>query len=114
MTIKRGEIYLAVLDPTLGKEISRTRPVVVVSNDKNNEFSGTITVLPITSQNTEKMYPFETLLCKGTGNLPKDSKAKADQIRTLDKSRIVTRIGNLDSKRVEEIESAIKIHLALT
>lgn len=113
MTIKRGEIYLAILDPAMGREISKTRPVVVVSNDKNNEFSGTITILPITSQNLQKIYPFEVFLSKGTGNLPKDSKVKADQIRTLDKRRIVTLIGRLDNQKVEEIERAIKIHLAL-
>jgi mRNA interferase MazF len=48
--------------------------VAVISNDKNNEFSGTVTVLPITSKNLRKIYPFEVLLGKGTGNLPKNSK----------------------------------------
>lgn len=57
MNIKRGDIYLANLDPVVGREISKTRPVVVISNDKNNEFSGTVTVLPITSKNLEKIYP---------------------------------------------------------
>jgi len=113
MTIKRGEIYLARLDPAMGREIAKTRPVVVVSNDKNNEFSGTITILPITSQNPKTVYPFEVFLSKGTGNLPKDSKVKADQIRTLDKTRIATLIGILANNRVEEIERATKIHLAL-
>jgi mRNA interferase MazF len=111
MNIKRGEIYLAALDPALGREISKTRPVVVVSNDKNNVFSGTVTVLPISSQNLDKVYPFEVLLPKGTGNLPKDSKAKADQIRTLDRTRIIKQIGALGNIEIEEIEEAIRIHL---
>ena len=51
MNIKRGEIYLAALDPVMGREIAKTRPVAVVSNDKNNEFSGTVTILPLTSKN---------------------------------------------------------------
>ena len=51
MTINRGEIHLASLDPTLGREIAKTRPVVIISNDINNRFSGTITVLPVTSTN---------------------------------------------------------------
>ena len=89
MNIRRGEIYVAVLDPVVGREISKTRPVIVVSNDKNNQFSGTVTVLPITSKNLKRIYPFEVFLSKGTGNLPKNSKAKADQIRTLDKARLV-------------------------
>ena len=113
MNIKRGEIYLASLDPVVGREISRTRPVVIVSNDKNNEFSGTVTILPITSKNLRKVYPFEMFLSKGAGNLPKNSKVKADQIRTLDKSRIVTLIGKLEEGRMVEIENAIKIHLAI-
>ncbi len=113
MNIKRGEIYLSALDPVVGKEISKTRPVVIVSNDKNNEFSGTVTVLPITSKNLKKIYPFEVILPKGSGNLPKDSKIKADQIRTLDKSRIMSRVGRLDKTQIDEIENAIKIHLSL-
>jgi len=113
MNIKRGEFYLAALDPVIGKEISKTRPVLVVSNDKNNEFSSTMTILPITSKNIQRIYPFEVLLTRGTGNLPKDSKVKADQIRTLDKSRIVKFIGTLENKEMNRIDKAIKIHLAL-
>jgi mRNA interferase MazF len=114
MNIKRGEIFLAALGPVLGKEISKTRPVVIVSNDKNNEFSGTVTILPITSKNIEKIYFFEVFLPRGSGNLPKDSKVKADQIRTIDKSRIITPIGKLSKGEIEEIEKAIKIHLDLS
>ena len=113
MNIKRGGIYLAALDPVVGREIAKTRPVVVVSNDKNNEFSGTITILPITSKNLKKIYPFEVILSKGSGNLPKNSKLKADQIRTLDKSRIVKFIGTLEKQEVDQIDKAIKIHLGL-
>ncbi len=113
MNIERGVIYLAALDPVVGREISKTRPVVVLSNDKNNEFSGTVTVLPITSKNTEKIYPFEIFLPKGTGNLPKNSKVKADQIRTLDKSRLIKKIGGLEQKVVTDIEKAMKIHLGM-
>jgi mRNA interferase MazF len=113
MNIKRGEIYLAALDPVVGKEISKTRPVVIVSHDKNNEFSGTVTILPITSKNLKRIYPFEVFLSKGSGNLPKDSKAKADQIRTLDKTRIIRRIGKLRKDEIDGIEKALKIHLGL-
>jgi mRNA interferase MazF len=113
MNIKRGEIYLAALDPVVGKEISKTRPVVIVSNDKNNEFSGTVTILPVTSKNLKRIYPFEVFLSKGSGNLPKDSKVKADQIRTLDKRRIIRVIGKLRKDEIDEIEKALRIHLAL-
>jgi len=113
MTIKRGEIHLASLDPTIGREISKTRPVVIISNDINNRFSGTITVLPIASMNLGKIYPFEVKLPKGVGNLPKGSKVKADQIRTLDKRRIIKVIGMLGDESMARIESALKIHLEL-
>lgn len=114
MIIKRGEIYLAALDPVVGREISKTRPVVVISNDKNNEFSGTVTIVPITSKHVNKIYPFEVLLPEGLGNLPKDSKVKADQIRTLDKTRLVKQIGKLGQREIGEIEKAIQVHLGLS
>lgn len=113
MNIRRGGCYLATLDPVIGHEISKTRPVVVISNDKNNEFSGIVTVLPITSKNLRKIYPFEVFLAKGEANLPKNSKVKADQIRTLDKSRLVKFIGTLDENQIERIDKAARIHLAL-
>ena len=113
MSIRRGEIYLAALNPIVGKEISKTRPVTMVSNDKSNEFSGTVTVLPITSGSLQRIYPFEVFLPKGSGNLPKDSKIKADQIHTLDKTRIIKRIGKLNTTEMVQIEIAMKIHLAL-
>jgi mRNA interferase MazF len=113
MNIKRGGIYLATLDPVIGKEISKTRPVVVMSNNKNNEFSGTVTILPITSKKVEKTFPFETFLPKNSGGLPKDSRVKGDQIRTLDKSRLIQFIGILDQELITQIEQAIKIHLDL-
>ncbi len=113
MNIKRGGIYLATLDPVIGKEISKTRPVVIVSNNKNNEFSGTVTILPVTSKNIQKIYPFEVLLKKGAGNLPNNSKVKADQIRTLDKSQIVKFIGKLEKKEMDLLDKATLIHLDL-
>ena len=114
MSINRGDIYLASLDPAIGKKISKTRPVVILSNDKNNEYSGTVTILPVTSNNLQKTYPFEVFLSKGSGNLPKDSKIKVDQIRTLDKGRMVNFIGKLKTGEIDQIEKAIKIHLALS
>lgn len=113
MIINRGDIFVASLDPTMGSEIAKTRPVVIVSNNKNNQFSPTVTVIPITSQISKKTYPFEVVLKKGTGNLPKDSKVKADQIRTLDKRRLARKIGALPDASLSQIEAALKIHLDL-
>ncbi len=114
MNIKRGSVYLACLDPVIGNEISKTRPVVVVSNDKNNTFSGTVTVLPVSAGSLKKIYPFEVFLKKGKGDLPKNSKVKANQIRTLDKSRIVKFIGGLEKDDIERIQKALMIHLDLS
>ncbi|HET7116288.1 MAG TPA: type II toxin-antitoxin system PemK/MazF family toxin [Hanamia sp.] len=112
MNIKRGNVFLASLNPTIGNEINKTRPVIVISNDINNEFSNTVTVIPITS-NTIKIYPFEIFLKSGIANLPKDSKARTDQIRTIDKSRIIKEIGKIPAILISDLENSIKIHLNL-
>ena len=113
MNIKRGGIYLAALDPVIGREISKTLPVIIVSNNKNNKFSGTVTILPLTSKNIQQIYPFEVFIAKGTGNLPKNSKVKADQIRTLDKGRIIKFLGTLEKNEMDLIGKAMLIHLDL-
>ncbi len=113
MTIERGDIYLAALDPVIGREIAKTRPVVVVSNNLNNKHGGTVTVLPLTSKRLKKVYPFELLLQKGNANLPKKSKVKADQIRTLDKRRLIKRFGRLTEEQISLIDKVMKTHLEL-
>ncbi len=74
--ILKGEIYLADLNPTVGSEISKTRPVLVVSNNINNEYAATVTILPITST-TKKIYPFEIFLPKGEGKSDKRFKSQS-------------------------------------
>jgi len=110
---KRGEIWLVSLEPVVGHEIGKTRPALVISNDRNNQFAETITVLPITSK-TKKIYPFETLLSKDETNLPVDSKVKCNQIRTIDKKRLVKFLGMITEKKLKEVEQAILIHLDIT
>jgi len=110
--ILKGEIYWADLNSTVGSEISKTRPVLVVSNDINNRYAATVSILPITST-TAKIYPFEVFLPKGEGNLSNDSKAKANQIRTIDKQRIGNEIGKISKPKLAEIEKAILIHLGI-
>ena len=113
MNIKRGDIFLACLDPVVGHEISKTRPVIVVSNDIGNKYAGTVTIIPITSKNLEKIYPFEVYLLGKITTLKKNSKAKADQIRTLDKARLIKSIGSLNHDLIHDIDIAIKNHLKL-
>jgi mRNA interferase MazF len=108
--LAKGSIYWANLNPTVGSEIAKTRPAVIVSRTANNTFADTVTVVPITSS-TDKIYPFEVFLPQGEGNLSNDSKAKANHIRTIDKKRLTALIGTLSAKKLLEIEQAILIHL---
>jgi mRNA interferase MazF len=111
--MKRGEIYYATLDPTIGSEIAKLRPVLIVSNDINNRVATTITILPITS-NVTKVYPFEVALCPADGGLPKASKIQAQQIRTIAKQRIRGDVvGSLSLSLMELVDTAIKLHLSL-
>ena len=110
--MQKGDLYWADLDPTVGSEIAKKRPVLLVSNDVNNRFSSTVSVVPITS-NTEKIYPFEVRLLAGEGGLKNESKVKANQIRTIDKLRLGNRIGKLTDSRIRDVEEAILIHLGI-
>lgn len=110
--IKRGEVYWVNLDPTIGAEIKKTRPAVVVSNDVNNVHAQTITILPLTTS-TEKIYPFEVLLPAGAFGNKEASKAKANQIRTVDKRRLSGAMGLLPEKIMAQIEDALRLHLDL-
>jgi mRNA interferase MazF len=111
--MKRGEIYFADLSPTVGAEINKRRPVLIVSNDANNRAASTLTVLPVTS-NVTRVYPFEVALSREESGLPKDSKAQAQQIRTIAKERITGKpVGRLGADRMRAVEAAIKLHLAL-
>ena len=111
--MKRGEIYFADLSPTVGSEINKRRPVLIVSNDANNRASSTVTVLPVTSS-VARVYPFEVLLAAQLSGLPKDSKAMAQQIRTISKDRLHPgKAGELGRDLMRRIDVAIRLHLAL-
>jgi len=110
--IRRGDLYWVKLDPIEGSEIGKTRPAVVISNNINNEFADTVTVLPVTSS-VGKVYPFEVFLKKGIANISGDSKVKANQIRTVDKKRLKERIGTIPDAILRDIEKAVNIHIEL-
>lgn len=111
--MKRGEIYYATLDPAMGSESAKRRPVLIVSNDVNNRAATTITILPITS-NVTKVYPFEVFLPPSESGLPKPSKIQAQQIRTISKQRIQGKaVGSVKESLMQSVEAAIKLHLAL-
>lgn len=111
--MKRGEIYYANLDPSLGSESAKIRPVLIVSNDINNRVSSTVTIIPITS-NVSKVYPFEVFLQSSESGLPKVSKAQIQQIRTISKQRIMgDAVGTLKVALMQLVNAAIMLHLAL-
>ena len=111
--MKRGEIYYADLSPSVGAEINKRRPVLIVSNDANNRASSTVTILPVTS-NVLRVYPFEILLTTKQSGLPKDSKAMAQQIRTISKDRLHPAVaGALGRDLMQQVDAAIRLHLAL-
>ena len=107
-TIKRGEIYWVKLDPTFGKEVNKTRPCLVISNNRQNEFSPLIIVVPITSD-LDKIYPFEVVVEIGWGK----GKILTDQVRSLDKDRLGNKIGQIDETTMTEISEKMKRVMAL-
>ena len=109
----RGQIYWVNLDPTIGSEIAKTRPAVIISNDIGNQYSDRVIVAPVSSHGTYKVYPFEVRLNAGEGGLPQASKVLLDQIRTVDKSRLGNNIGFLTPDRMEEVNRAIRLSLAV-
>ncbi len=115
--MRRGEIVTVNLDPARGSEASKARPAVVVSNDAANATAtrlgrGAITVVPVTS-NVARIYPFQVLLPAGQTGLTRDSKAQAEQIRSVPVDRIGTRVGQLPPALITELDQALRVHLSL-
>ncbi len=109
---QKGEIYLVCLDLTIGSEINKTRPAIIISNNINNQVAQTVTIIPITSS-TGKIYPFEVFLSPHENGLSKNSKAKCNQIRTIDKRRLLKVIGRVSMEKLGEVERALFIHLGI-
>jgi mRNA interferase MazF len=110
---RRGAVYWTQLDPNLGSEIAKTRPAVIVSNDVGNQYSTRVIVAPVATHSGGKVYPFEVLVPAGEAGLVRDSKVLLDQLRSVDKRRLGSRIGSLTSERMLEIDAAIRVSLAV-
>ena len=115
--IRRGDIYLVDLDPVLGAESNKGRPAVIVSNDAANRTAhrlgrGVITIIPVTS-NLERVYPFQVLLPAAATGLNRDSKAQAEQIRSIAVGRLGDRLGAVPNALMLDIEDAVRLHLGL-
>ena len=111
--VRRGEIWIVNLDPTLGHKIKKSRPAVIIQNDIGNKYSPVTIVAPVTSQGLEKVYPIEVLLTKENSGINTESKVLLNQIRTIDKQSLVSKIGRVREETLSKIEEALKISLGL-
>jgi mRNA interferase MazF len=111
--IKRGEIYFAQLNPVIGSEQGGMRPVLVVQNDIGNQHSPTTIVLAITSQINKAKLPTHIEIKAAEYGLEKDSVILAEQVRTIDKSRLKHRLALLGSEIMRQVEQALIISMGL-
>jgi len=111
--VRRGEVYLVSLDPTLGAEIRKTRPAIVVQNDLANRRSPITIVAAVSSQFEERLYPTEVFVRAPEGGLTADSVVLLNQIRSVDKGRLVRRLGVLKAETMRGIDAALLLSLGL-
>ena len=115
--MRRGEIRLVDLEPVRGSEADKLRPAVIVSNDGANAAAarlgrGVVTVVPVTSATT-RVYPFQVLLPSFDTGLRNDSKAQAEQVRSVAVERLGDRVGVLPPALMADLDEALRLHLAL-
>lgn len=115
--MRRGEIHAIDLGPVRGSEANKRRPAVIVSNDAANATAvrlgrGVVTVIPVTS-NVERVYPFQVLLPAEATGLARDSKAQAEQVRSIAVERVGTRLGVVPATLMADLEEALRLHLGL-
>ena len=115
--MQRGDIMLVALDPVVGTEQGKVRPAIVVSNNAANDSAerrgrGVVTVVPLTS-NVKNVYPFQVLVPKENSGMLIDSKAQAEQVRSVSTDRLVRRLGEAHSDVLRQIDDALRLHLSL-
>lgn len=113
----RGDIWLVDFNPVLGSEANKRRPAVIVSNDRATATAaalrrGVVTVVPLTS-NVAKVYPFQVALDASTTGLPADSKAQAEQVRSVAVERLSRPVGRVSPSDLALIDDALRLHLDL-
>jgi mRNA interferase MazF len=113
MEMKKGEIFLANLKPVKGSEQGGIRPVLIIQNDISNKHSPVTIIAAITSKIFEKEFPTNVFISKKDSKLDKDSNILLNQIRTIDNSRLIKRIGSLDNFTMNKVDRALKVSLAL-
>jgi mRNA interferase MazF len=110
--MRRGDIYLVNFEPSVGSEIRKKRPALIFSCNEANRHLKTVTVIPFSSK-VKTVYPFEVFVRKEDSGLEVDSKLKITQMRAVDKARLTKYIGTLLDALLEEVEKAVKLHLAI-
>lgn len=109
---ERGEVWLVNFDPTVGAEINKTRPALIIQNDISNTYSPVTIVAAITSVKPgDKIYPTEVFVKAKAGGLTNDSLILLNQIRTIDKQRLVKKLGTLPASTIKSVTTAIEISL---
>lgn len=111
--LRRGDVVLVRLDPTEGREIRKTRPAVVVSNDIACRLDAVVQIVPVTSLPERALRPYESRVGTGTTGLERTSRAVANQLRTIARHRIIERLGCLGAAELAGLERAIMIQLGL-
>lgn len=110
---RRGEVYLVGLDPTVGAEIQKTRPALIIQNDIANRYSPIIIVAAITSHFKEPLYPTEVPISRPEGGLKVDSVVLMNQVRSIDKRRLMRRLGKVKASTLSAVDDAITLSLGL-
>ena len=110
---RRGEIYLVHFDPTVGHEIRKTRPAVIIQNDVSNQHSPVTIVAAISSQFSDPPFPREVVIEPVESGLPKRSAVVANQLRSVDRQRLAKKLGKLSGQSMRRVDEALKISLAL-
>ena len=113
MTVKRGDIYYADLNPVLGSEQGGIRPVLIVQNDIGNKFSPTVIAAAITSQQTKNNMPTHISLPSRACGLQKDSMVLCEQVRTIDKNRLRECVGTAPDGLMDRVNQAISVSFGL-
>ena len=114
MTIGRGEIWLAELNPIRGSEQAGTRPVLILQNNSINRFTSTFLAIPLTTNLRRAFLPTCVFLSEGEGGLVRDSVALCHQMRVLDKSRLMRRLGSISELKLNAIDSCVLFTLGIT
>ena len=110
---RRGEVYLVNFDPTVGAEIRKTRLAVIIQNDVGNRFSPITMVAAITSKFEHALYPVEVLIRTPEGGLQIESVATLNQIRSVDRRRLIKKLGEVGKHTLDQIDHALRVSLGL-